>query len=192
MTGMRCSNKIPVFFAVSLLLLSHTAPAQEEKKPAGKDLAEFFWQQGCLHHMIGHYPEAVMLFRESIKTRPTAKGHTFLGWSLSYMGKYEEAIQECRKAVSLDPDYGNPYNDIGVYLIELGRPDEAIEYLNKAIKAKDYCCRQFPHYNLGRIYFDKKDYARAKKDFEEALEIDPDYLLAKLALEKLKQVLTEI
>lgn len=192
MERMRDCIKIIPSIALAILLVVFSASAQEKKEPTDEEIAEFFWQQGYIYHMIGQYQAAVMLFRESIKARPTAKGHTYLGWSLSHMGRYEEAIRECQKAINLDPDHGNPYNDIGVYLMELGRPEEAIEYLNKALNTKNYCCYQFPHFNLGRIYLDKKDYARAKKEFEEALRIDPDYLLAKVALEQLKQMLTEI
>ena len=41
-------------------------------------------------------------------------------------------------AISLDADYGNPYNDIGVYLMQLGRPDEAVghQWLDRAICAQ--------------------------------------------------------
>lgn len=38
----------------------------------------------------------------------------------------EEAIAECHKAIALDLDFGNPYNDIGVYLIEREDLDGAI------------------------------------------------------------------
>ena len=37
------------------------------------------------------------------------------------MGQLDEAIEECHRAIRTDPDFGNPYNDIGAYLIELNR-----------------------------------------------------------------------
>ena len=40
------------------------------------------------------------------------------------MGKLDEAIEECYKAIDRDPDFGNPYNDIGAYLIEKGQLDK--------------------------------------------------------------------
>ena len=64
------------------------------------------------------------------------------------MGQYQQAIEEAQKVIRLDPDFGNPYNDTGVYLIELEKEDEAIAYLEKAKAAKRYCCYQFPHFNL--------------------------------------------
>ena len=105
-------------------------------------------QQGYLLHRYGEYQSAVRSFRRSIVAYPTAEGHTFLGWSLSHLGRLEEAIEEAEKAIPLDPGYGNTYNDIGVYLSKLGRHDEAIPWLKKAMRSKRYCCYQFPHFCL--------------------------------------------
>jgi tetratricopeptide (TPR) repeat protein len=58
--------------------------------------------------------------------------------------------------------------------------------LEKAKQAKRYCCYQFPHFNLGRIYLKKKMYEQAREKFKEALKIDPDYLAAGEGLELLK------
>ena len=104
-------------------------------------------------------------------------------WSL---GVYEQAIEYAEKAIHTDPEYGNPYNDIGVYLIEQGKEDEAIPYLEKAKRAKRYCCYQFPYFNLGRIYIKKKQYEKAREEFKKSLDIDPGYLPAREVLELLK------
>ena len=147
--------------------------------------AYVLWQQGNVLHMQGRFQAAADKFRESIEVLPTAEGHTFLGWSLSMLGQAEEAIAECEKAIALDPNYGNPYNDIGVYLIDLGRTDEAPPWFEKAIAAERYCCYQFPHFNLGRVRFMRGDLVGARRSFEESLRHDPDYLPARLALEYL-------
>jgi tetratricopeptide (TPR) repeat protein len=161
------------------------ADAEEQGSPAER--AEVLWQQGYLLHVLGAYREAVERFERSIDAHPTAEGHTFLGWSLSHLGRVEDAIAECKKAIAIDPDFGNPYNDIGVYLIELGRSDEAIAWLEQAMQAKRYCCYQFPHFNLGRILLEKGRAPEAKRLFERALEYDPDYLPAKMGLEEIRK-----
>ena len=140
--------------------------AEEPEVPAQLREAYQLWQEGYQR------------FEKSIEFHPTPEAHTFLGWSMSYLGRLEEAIEECRKAIALDPDYGNPYNDIGVYLIDLGRPDEAIPWLEKAIGAKRYCCYQFPHFNLGRVQLMNGQLQAAKRSFERALSYDPNYLPA--------------
>lgn len=181
-----------VLLVAFFLLFGWVEPGlAEEEGLKGDDRATVFWKLGYLHHMQGNYRAAIAYYEASLAARPTAEGHTFLGWSLSHLGELDRAIVECQKAIQLDPEFGNPYNDIGVYLLQKGRLDEAIPYFEKAIHSKRYCCYQFPHFNLGRLYVLKGQYTRALRSFRKALEVDPDYLPALKALEELKGVMRE-
>jgi len=86
------------------------------------DRALRLWQEGQLCHMRRDLAGAIRLYRESLAVAPTAEAHTFLGWALSGQGDIDGAIEECKRAIAVDPEFGNPYNDIGAYLIEQGRP----------------------------------------------------------------------
>ena len=134
------------------------------------------------HQMRGELNEAERLYKQSIELYPTAEAHTFLGWAYSFDGLYDDAINECRKAIQLDPDFGNPYNDIGAYLIEKGRLDDAIPWLEKATLAKRYDSYCFPYYNLGRIWEAKGEWNKALESYKKALKLNPDYTLALRAL----------
>ena len=177
----------PTVALLVALLLASVAHGQSSEHSDVPDQVRAYvlWQQGNVLHVQGRFQAAADKFRESIEVLPTAEGHTFLGWSLSMLGQTEEAIAECEKAIALDPDYGNPYNDIGVYLIELGRPDEAPPWFEKAISSERYCCYQFPHFNLGRVRVMQGDLLAARRSFEQSLRHDPDYLPARMALEYL-------
>jgi tetratricopeptide (TPR) repeat protein len=146
-------------------------------------------RQAYERQMSGALDEAVDLYLESIETYPTAEAYTFLGWTYSFQGRLEEAIEECKLAIQIDPDFGNPYNDIGAYLIDLDRLDEAIPWLEKAVEAKRYDAYHYPYYNLGRIYLAKEMYSKARQCFERALEIAPQYALAQQSLDKLKRAI---
>ena len=130
--------------------------------------------------MEGDYDRAIELYRFSLEMHPTAEAHTFLGWTYHFQGRVDEAIAECKRAIKIDPDFGNPYNDIGAYLIEQNRFDEAIPWL--------YEPRHFPRYNLGRAYLGKEMYSNAMRCFQEALEIEPRYSLARQALASLRRM----
>src|SRR5215831_3109791 len=117
--------------------------------------------------MEGDYDRAVELYRGSLALHPTAEAHTFLGWTYHFQGKIDDAIAECKRAIEVDPDFGNPYNDIGAYLIDLERYDEAIPWLEQAMKARRYEPRHFPYLNLGRVYLAKGMINRARELFQE-------------------------
>ncbi len=176
--------------AVFVMLLALAGAQARAGEPEDTDrLAEAFvhWRNGYILHLAGRYEEAAGLFQQSIAVYPTAEGHTFFGWSLSKLGRLEDAIAECKKAISLDSAYGNPYNDIGVYLIELGRPEEAIPWLQKAITARRYCCYEFPHFNLGRVLLSQGNIDEAKRAFEQALSHNPEYVPAIAGLELIRE-----
>ncbi len=160
---------------------------EETRNPGEKDTsriekaAELF-QQAYRAQMQGELGNAVRLYQESIQAHPTAEAHTFLGWAYSFVNRYEDAIAECKNAIAVDPDFGNPYNDIGSYLIKLGRLDDAIPWLEQAITAKRYEPRHYPHMNLGRLYLAKGDQLGAAREFGEALKIEPRYRPARFAL----------
>lgn len=144
-------------------------------------------QQAYRYQMEGEYDLAVDLYQQSIEVYPTAEAYTFLGWTYHFQGKTDQAIDECKKAIQLDPEFGNPYNDIGAYLIEKGQYDEAITWLQRAIQAKRYQSYHYPYYNLGRVYLAKEMLNRARECFEQALTIAPNYQLARDALTALRK-----
>ena len=146
-----------------------------------KERAREFFNQAYQHQMKGELDQAVALYKESIELFPTAEAHTFLGWTYSFQGRLDMAIDECRKAIDVDPDFGNPYNDIGAYLIEQQKHDEAISWLERALRAPRYESYHFPWFNLGRVYVVKDQYTRACECFDKALEIEPGYEAARAA-----------
>ncbi|MGB0033961.1 MAG: tetratricopeptide repeat protein [Candidatus Acidiferrales bacterium] len=145
-------------------------------------------QQAYRAQMEGDYDRAVELYRDSLELHPTAEAHTFLGWTYHFQGRVEKAIAECKRAIEVDPDFGNPYNDIGAYLISLRRYDEAIPWLERAIEAPRYDPRHYPYFNLGRIYSAKGMINRARDCFKEALRIEPRYTLARQAVENIRRM----
>src|SRR5207245_7202450 len=144
-------------------------------------------QEAYRLQMQGEMDAAIARYQQSIALHPTAEAHTFLGWPYSFQGRLEDAIAQCKEAIAVDPDFGNPYNDIGSYLIKLGRLDEAILWLETALKAPRYEPRHYPHCNLGQVYWAKGMLAKALEEFERALQIEPDYPFAEAAAEAIRK-----
>jgi len=136
--------------------------------------------------LAGDLAGAIRLYQASLAEEPTAEAHTFLGWVYSFERRYAEAIAECKRAIAVDPTFGNPYNDIGCYLMELGREDEAIPWLKRAMAAPRYEVPHFPHVNLARIYERKGEALDALAEYGRALEKLPGYEPALLGLRRLQ------
>ena len=151
-----------------------------------KELANRFFQQAYEHQKNKELDEAVELYKKSIEAYPTADAHTFLGWTYSWMGRIDEAIAECHKAIKVDPTFGNPYNDIGSYLMMKGQIDEAIPWLERALHAPRYESYCYPHMNLGRAYESKRDWLRAKEEYRKALAENSDYTPAAQGLARIR------
>lgn len=144
------------------------------------------FQAAYILQSAGELERAADAYDRSSRLFPTAEAHTFLGWTYSYMGRYGEAIRECEQAIAIDPAFGNAYNDIGAYLIELGRLDDAIPWLEKAIAATRYCCYFYAHTNLARVYLHKRMPEKARKSLQAALRVNPDYEPARELLRHLE------
>jgi Tfp pilus assembly protein PilF len=144
-----------------------TAEAREE--------AERYFREAYEAQMNGDLDAAIALYEKSLQAMPTAEAHTFLGWTYSFKGDYAAAIRECTRAIRVDPEFGNPYNDIGSYLIKLGRHEDAIPWLRKAMAAGRYEPRHYPHVNLARVYARQGKLYDALAELERALALEPGY-----------------
>src|SRR5436305_9128895 len=154
-----------------------------KRGPAGESVsrperfaqATEIWQEAYRHQMQGELDRAIELYRRSIEVCPTAEAHTFLGWTYSFQGRLDEATHECMRAIEVDPDFGNPYNDIGCYLIRLGRHDEAVLWLRRAMLASRYEPRHYPHVNLARVWVKRGEIQAAIRELRMALGLAPAY-----------------
>lgn len=159
-----------------------------ERHEKAEEANEYF-QKAYKLQMSGFLEEAIKNYKVSIELYPTAEAHTFLGWSYSFMGLYQQAIDECKKAIEIDPDFGNPYNDIGSYLIEMGHLEEAIPWLEQAKTAKRYEARHYPFHNLGRVYERLGEWKKALEEYRGALRLLPEYDAAKHSLIRIQAMM---
>jgi tetratricopeptide (TPR) repeat protein len=157
-----------------------------EQQAAAKREALALFKSAYEAQMRGDFDEAVDLYEQSIASYPTAEAHTFLGWTYSFMSMTEEAIAQCHRAIEVDPNFGNPYNDIGAYLIEKGDYQGAVEWLERAVKAPRYEAYFYPHFNLGRVYEAKGRLFDALREYKSAIDLNPGYALANRAFRKLQ------
>ena len=92
----------------------------DQDSPPAKYQAKQLFHEAYQAQLAENYEGAIELYKRSIATFPTAEAHTFLGWVYSFQERYDDAIAECLEAIQVDETLGNPYNDIGSYLLSKG------------------------------------------------------------------------
>ncbi len=158
----------------------------EEKVTQKADMAMELFREAYQAQLAHDYELAIELYQRSINTSPTAEAHTFLGWVYSFQGKYDEAIAECLEAIRVDETLGNPYNDIGSYLLAKGDSYGSERWFKRALLAPRYESYAFPHFNLGRVYESRKRFIEAARHYGLALEQNPEFTEASIALRRMQ------
>lgn len=136
---------------------------------------------GAERQTAGDMEDAAVYYTMSLELFPTAEVHTSLAITLASRGRWEEAITHCKEAIALDPELGNPYNDMAVYLSELGRNREALPFLEQAITAPRYESRHYSYYHRGRILEQMARFTEARDAYLTALELLPNWEPARRA-----------
>ena len=123
---------------------------------------------------VGDYFTAFHEFKASAYVLRTSAALTNWGSMEHCLGDSPRAIELCREAIALDPDWGSPYNNIGSYLVAMHRQDEAIAWFKRALGTTRFDGhRHVPHINLGKTYLARGRHREALAHAEAALAMDP-------------------
>ena len=89
-------------------------------------------------------------------------------------GRASDAVPPLRRAVELDPDDAEAYNNLGIALTQAARSREAVEALQSALALQpDY---PEAHYKLAHAFASGGQSAEAAWAFRDALLIRPDWV----------------
>jgi tetratricopeptide (TPR) repeat protein len=156
---------------------------RSEAEPAQAKLIE-----GLIEYRRGRFPEAKSLFQEVLALRPDSVP------ALTALGRLElldhndaPAMRLLEHALRGNPADAESTYQLGVLCERNGRSAEGIKLLHRAIALRaNY---PDPHYQLGRIALEKKDYPAALAELELARRLLPDQEAIRLALGRTYQAL---
>jgi len=141
----------------------------------------------------GDIQKVQKLTEEVIKNNPDREKDIRMQLGFLYQDKknYEMAFDTFEKLVKDYPDYYPALYQIGRTAVFSGKNlDRGMECLKKYLQhepEEGQPTLANAHWRLGLIYEHKGDKESAKKEYEAALKLDPDYQAAKEALEKLDE-----
>jgi len=142
-------------------------------------LATKYFQRALDLQMQGDIVEARNHYLTSIEMHPTAEAHVNLGWIYSKDENFHEAIKQCHKALIIDINFGTAYSDIGYYMLQLNKIDEAIIWLEEAISLDEFNGLFYTYYNLGRAFEKKGLWQKGIEMYDKSLLHKPGFKLGK-------------
>ena len=118
---------------------------------------------------LSHSFETLELLGASLKP----EDYLNMGNDLFYKNDYESAIKAFNKAIKLNPDYAEVWDNKGTSLCKLGRHDEALKAHDKAIELK----HDLPNawFNRACNYSLLGNKEKAISDLEKAIELRKSY-----------------
>jgi Flp pilus assembly protein TadD len=151
-----------------------------EAKTAFEELLKQYPQEADLHLFLSiaqlrlRNPDAAVLaIRRAIGENPNhVEARTLLGWiELEVRGDIDSAIKEYAKVIELRPELPEAYSNLAVAQKRKGELDQALASLNKALERKPDFSGALT--TRGGIFAEQNKWAEARRDFEQALKINP-------------------
>jgi tetratricopeptide (TPR) repeat protein len=97
-------------------------------------MADAHFGLGGIYLRKGELAAAAAEYQRTVELLPGGMAFTNLGACLMGLGRYEDAEQAYRKAISLEPDNAAAHSDLAVVLNARGRRDEAVSEARKAME----------------------------------------------------------
>jgi len=138
-------------------------------------MARVYWYHGNQQIVKGNYQEAIKIYEKGLKWNPW-QGEMYydIGNILAKEGLNTPAIEYLHKAEKYVDHHSLPQNIAAAYL-KKGEIEKAIPYLEKAIKYQQKKEDQLPlQLQLGNLYLTIEDYQNAERQFQNALQVNPE------------------
>ncbi|HOI00736.1 MAG TPA: tetratricopeptide repeat protein [Bacteroidales bacterium] len=124
-------------------------------------------------------------YHTALKLRPESIEALYnLGLHYQETERFNEAFETYNRIIRLEPGFKQAYYNIGfIHLVYLGVYDEAARYFNQAIQVDPNYVEAY--YNRGYSLEKAGDVMGARRDYNKALELRPNYPLAVEGLNRL-------
>jgi tetratricopeptide (TPR) repeat protein len=162
--------------------------AAERAARRALELAERRYTYQALGRVLaaqGRWEEAAEAYRKSLAAEmpPRSTPAGLLAGSLLELGRYEEAVAECEKAVAFSPQNSPVHENLARALWKLGRTKDALAAAARGIERVPDRPRLWVV--RGEILSEEGRRDEAARSFAQALELDPENSAARQALARL-------
>lgn len=106
----------------------------EEATRIPKPEANAFLSLGLYQARGEDHAAAALSFQRAADLKKEARTYELLGGSLADLGRFEEAEQAFREAVTIAPDNAGMVANLGAVIAQLGAPNRALPHLKRAVE----------------------------------------------------------
>ncbi|MCP4040301.1 MAG: tetratricopeptide repeat protein, partial [bacterium] len=124
---------------------------------------------------LGRLDKAALHFSNSLAVEPKAEIYSDLGFVLDRQGRSDEAIENYRKAIALDPETRSAHFNLAVSLLRRGELDQSATHYEAALRVKPTA---EAHNGLGFVLSKQGKQEEAIAQFREAIRVNPKYTAA--------------
>jgi tetratricopeptide (TPR) repeat protein len=138
------------------------------------ELAKTFAEDGQMDQAIQVAQRALRTkgSTDPLNQRDAALLHYQLGTLLSQAGQLDQAIHHLVQAIQANPEFIDPYLELGRVHQGRRQHNQALSTFTQAIAAAPNDAR--PYYHAGMALKENKDYVEAEKMLRRACELDPE------------------
>lgn len=138
------------------------------------NLRSYNWL-GILSVLFGRFKDAENYYHKALELNPISLGSLMGLCRLYYFsGDYENAFSYAQEALDLDPNFYSPKLFSAMIMAEKGKIDIAIEFIEKAISAKETLESLT---NMGYIFCKKGEFGKAKKILTQILKKTNQFII---------------
>ena len=161
-----------LFLIFCIVSCAANIEVRKKQEEASRNLGEAYMQQGDFSSALRELLKADKIYPKD----PLLQND--LG--LAYMAKdrLDLAITHFKKAVKLKPDYAPAINNMGTAYLAKREWDVAISCFKEIIDDVLYATPHYPLTNLGWAYYNKQEYELAEKYYRDALNLEPNFVIA--------------
>jgi tetratricopeptide (TPR) repeat protein len=166
--------------------LQYLRRIQEDEMPTGSYLADHLLEQVGDNMNLGDWHIVERKGRRVIAADPQRpEGHFVLGLACLEQKRHPEALEAFLAAHALEADYAPTMHNIGLVYVELGQPEQAIPWLERALDQEPESLSAL--YQMGRAYQRLGRLEEAADYWRRVLRANPEHRAAQERLHEIGQ-----
>lgn len=134
-----------------------------------------FFQLGKEFFQMGDIDRAEYYFKLYLENNDSYEAYFFLGLVMGQRNQLEEALECYYKSVLINPEYGNPCNEIGIILLRMGKDKDALYWLKKSLRCSHNDAPHISLFNLATLYKMWNRPERSLQFLHKAIELQPEF-----------------